>query len=390
MFSSFSSFSSIQNTYINPVTVTTSTLAISAITGVTSAKDTSPYIISNKTVYSFKSTIAQPITTSQTYPDAQNNTGTFTITVTSQPTIINYIIVAGGGGGGGSNGQGCGGGGGGEVKQGSIPLPIGTYICSCSIGGGGGCTKNGGPSSLSINGTNYTTIGGAAGAGADTSNLIAGAYGGGAGGIYRAVSSFTGSTGSVLSEGVYYKGGNSSTTPYVNWYVCSGGGGGGARGSGADGTYSIDLAIFSIIDNVVVLKETGLGITTSTKASSNPGGIGGNGISSNTFIPALQFTTPQYFSAGGGGGAFGNYGGTAPIPRTVSTNNIGGMGGGSSTPYFEGEPANTFTHTNYNCTGGVNNTGSGGGGMGTPWYGAISNTVWNGAPGANGIIILSF
>ena len=68
----------------------------------------------------------------------------------------------------------------------------------------------------------------------------------------------------------------------------------------------------------------------------------------------------------------------------------GGMGGGSSTPYFEGEPANTFTHTNYNCTGGVNNTGSGGGGVGASLYGGISNTVNIGGAGGNGIIILSF
>ena len=387
MFSTFSSFSSVQNTYIKPAIATD---IISAISGIAYAKDTSPYTVSGKTVYSFTSTIAQPTTCAV----AQNKTGTFTITVKNSSKTIYYIIVAGGGGGGCGNGDG-GGGSGGEVKYGSVTLQVGTYICSCEIGGGGGGGEYkqayintnpgadgngflGGISTLTINGTIYSTIGGSAGAPYGLSNKIspAGAYGGGSSGNGGA--STTGSKGEVQ-----FKGGDS---PILNTGVqcltMSGGGGGGAGGNGGNGTQNTLNAVMNFENNHLC-------------AISGPGGVGGNGISSAAFsIPELQFTNPQYFSAGGGGGVTAFFGfpsysgisGNIGINATQSTNNIGGKGGGAG----RGQDVTIL------CTSGVNHTGSGGGAGGSPNDGfRLLYTPGDPEPrsvgaGGNGIIILSF
>jgi hypothetical protein len=309
-------------------------------------------------IYTLLNTTTLP-TTNTTGIDG---TGSFTLTVTTNPTDIHFILI-GAGGSGGSGNQGGGGGSAGEFKYVKVTLSVGTHTIAYTVGagnggsgyvassttfveGGNGYGRTGNTTSITIdNGTPITAIGGSAGGPSNNSNFTTkGAYGGGAG-CCIVTGIQTGSNGVIKN-----KGGGAPTNSYYG-----AGGGGSPMGNGSNGL-----------------------------STGNPsaGGQGGTPISSND---ASLSTSPFYGMKDNNN----NYlywceGGPGSCLRTtlsVTTLNIFpayGLAGKSS-----GVPDATATR----ATQTVNHSGSGGGGC-------FQNNGLNGtqyAPaGSNGLILIAF
>ncbi len=264
---------------------------------------------------------------------------------------IDRILLVGGGGAGG-NVMG-GGGGGGQVYEidlgtNGIVAAEGTKF-SVTVGGGGAADsgnnqnagKDGGQTSITINGKTYTAKGGGGGGGWSSSAGRSGASGGGASNQ---------ASGGAATAG--NKGGNGANG--------RGGGGGGAGEAGGDYT---------------------LGYTTvakTTEATRNlqnaywaDGGKGGDGV-------ANDITGEWVYYGGGGGGGAGwsagasyNYGGD------------GGKGGG-------GRGADAYgsgTKDKVTVGNGVDGLGGGGGGGGG-WNDNNAHKAARGGKGGNGVVIL--
>ena len=264
---------------------------------------------------------------------------------------IDRILLVGGGGAGG-NVMG-GGGGGGQVYEidlgtNGIVAAEGTKF-SVTVGGGGAADsgnnqnagKDGGQTSITINGKTYTAKGGGGGGGWSSSAGRSGASGGGASNQ---------ASGGAATAG--NKGGNGANG--------RGGGGGGAGEAGGDYT---------------------LGYTTvakTTEATRNlqnaywaDGGKGGDGV-------ANDITGEWVYYGGGGGGGAGwsagasyNYGGE------------GGKGGG-------GRGADAYgsgTKDKVTVGNGVDGLGGGGGGGGG-WNDNNAHKAARGGKGGNGVVIL--
>jgi hypothetical protein len=214
--------------------------------------------------------------------ELQDQTRTFSITVTSEYSV-NYLVVAGGGGGGGYGGGGAGG-----LLSGTLAVPFGTSY-NIQVGTGGaasvGTGINGFSSNISLSGvTTVTTVGGGGGWGWPTANPAnpGGSGGGGAGTPVGA-----GVPGQGYPGGAGLNDGN------------GGGGGGGAGGIGG----------------------------ATQPGGSGPGGSGGAGYT--------WPITGSTYASGGGGGSYGAVvatpgggSGSGPLLAAGSTPNTGGGGGG--------------------------------------------------------------
>ena len=227
--------------------------------------------------------------------------GSASVTLPSEVTSLDYLVVAGGGGGGGSGKAGGGGAGGFIYKTAETVTGGGTLSITVGAGGAGGGQwsngQKGGNSSLTGAGLNETAVGGGSGAAA-TQPGGAGGSGGGAGG---AVDDYPAKDGGACTEGQGHVGGS-----FQGGSNQCGAGGGGAGGPGARAGYSTEDGV----------------------------GVGGAGHSCNIV------GTNVCYAAGGGGGV-----NTEIAPRGGS--GIGGDGGANGA----GRP-------------GAANTGSGGGGSG--------------------------
>lgn len=215
--------------------------------------------------------------------------GSYTWTVPTGLSSVQYLVVAGGGGTGGA-GQGSGGGGGGGVRTatGFSVTPGASLSVVVGAGGAGAGDpsngSNGGDSTFS----SITSVGGGGGGGGYTG---VGSNGGSGGGSQNTSSVGTGTSGQGNSGG--YGTGSS---------LYSSGGGGGAGSAGGS-------------------------------ASGSVGGAGGNGLSSSITGTAV------YYGAGGGGGgsstggAAGNGGVAGSTGSAIPNSGIANTGGGSGGTY---------------------------------------------------------
>jgi len=335
-------------------------VTISSISGsnVSSYTNPSSYTISGHNVYQIINTNAMSTSggTSVT-----NVSGTFSLSVSGGTATLYYIVI-GAGGGGGSGDQGGGGGSSGQIQYGSLTIPTGTYSCSFQIGGGGpgsgwvsssstfsnganGYGVIGGTSSLTINGTTITSIGGNAGGPSYYSNgCTTGAYGGGAGCNIGDGSTLTGSNGQVS-----HNGGNSSNTACT-----SGGGGGSPSGNGGNGSF---------------------GSSSGSQSVSGVGGLGGSPISSTTI--GWGFSTVQYFCEGGHGSASFANSAIATVAGQISSYALAG--------YSSGIGSGTATNGQH-ATQSVNHTGSGG--SGCFQQNGLGSSNSHAPAGSNGLILL--
>ncbi len=275
--------------------------------------------------------------------------GAYTVTIPTNISAVDYLVVGGGGGGG------SGGGGGGGVMMGTnfAVTPGNSYGITIGAGGIGG---SGGAATHTINATNgsqsvfatVTATGGGSG-GQGNQNPGNGSSGGGA--RYDCTSI------SCIGLGTPGQGNNGAASTH-------GGYGGGAGGGGA-GSAGGNTTLYHI------------------------GGRGGDGLP--TSITGAQ----TYFGAGGGGGInenTSNYG-ALNSPGTSDSNyftsssvqttgggagGLGGGGRGSSYGFQGGNVQGQYT----NCTPGVANTGGGGGGTDPEDAFACA--------GGSGIVVLSF
>jgi hypothetical protein len=325
-----------------------------------------------------------------------------TVTIPSDSSTVDYLIIGGGGGGGA--GRGGGGGAGGYVSGTLTSVPIGTVSIYVANGGAGGV----GSSSLSgSNGETSTIINqgatrSAAGGGGGGSSFIgwvsngtiatsraatSGASGGGAGAhntdTYTAsteghiggsgisgqgfAGGTTGSTGQALAanEPINYSSlGGCTRKRWDNVRNTAGGGGAGGLGvSGRGGSkfysHNGDILNFNDCITTPVRPDGGIG-----RVSSITGApiyyAGGGGGSAGRFAAVSEQT--YYYTAGNGSGGLGG-GGIGSIET--------GTAGGNATP----------------------NTGGGGGGGGDSSNGTTGGTCPNACSGGNGgsgVVILRF
>jgi hypothetical protein len=325
-----------------------------------------------------------------------------TVTIPSDSSTVDYLIIGGGGGGGA--GRGGGGGAGGYVSGTLTSVPVGTVSIYVANGGAGGV----GSSSLSgSNGETSTIINqgatrSAAGGGGGGSSFIgwvsngtiatsraatSGASGGGAGAhntdTYTAATEghiggsgisgqgfaggTTGSTGQALAanEPVNYSSlGGCTRKRWDNVRNTAGGGGAGGLGiSGRGGSkfysHNGDILNFNDCIRTPVRPDGGIG-----RVSSITGApiyyAGGGGGSAGRFAAVSEQT--YYYTAGNGSGGLGG-GGIGSIET--------GTAGGNATP----------------------NTGGGGGGGGDSSNGTTGGTCPNACSGGNGgsgVVILRF
>jgi hypothetical protein len=287
------------------------------------------------------------ITTDGTYwYHAFLTSGTFT---PIQSLSCDTLIVAGGGGGGGTGNGIAGGGGAGGLRGLTSQSFVGSTAYTVSVGAGG----VGGLSAGTYHGTNggnSSIIGGA---------LSLSATGGGAGGANNASTNLTGQAGGSGgggSAGFTFGAGNAGGYSPVEGFrggtgvtnLNSAGGGGGAGGVGAE----------------------------SNATRSSGGGAGGVGLNTITGYGSFSATATAtktgasgYYAGGGSGGGY--YDG-ATVAGGAGGGGTGGGGNGSA---------------NLPSSAGTTNTGGGGGGAGN--YGAFG-TVYPGAAGGSGIVIVRY
>jgi len=230
---------------------------------------------------------------------SQKTSRSFSILVSSSPSTVEYLVVAGGGAGGYGY-YGGGGGAGGYRTATGYSVTAGSPI-TVTIGAGG--TPSGNDATRGGNGQNsvfgsITSIGG--GGGGSRNGSSAGGASNGADGGSGGGSSY-GSTGGAGTAGQGNNGGSGGANGYG-----SAGGGAGAAGTSATSTVASNGAV-------------GLQSSISGTATYYAGGGGGgkDGVISS--------------GGNGGGGAGGNYQGTLAVAGTQNTGG-GGGGGGSTVP----------------------------------------------------------
>jgi hypothetical protein len=271
------------------------------------------------------------------YYHAFGNSGTFT---PSRALTADILVVAGGGGGGGN--MGGGGGAGGVLGFASQSLANGTGY-SCIVGAGGAGAPGNSPAGSNGGNSQFAaltaTVGGGGGGSltASVKNGVAGGSGGGGAGGYDGGS---GGSGGSASQG--YAGGSGASGSNGNLLAAAGGGGFasvGTNGSGLTGT--------------------------------SVGGTGGSGTNTvtnfanlSTALSVVGVGTNGYLAGGGGGGVTAATGAVSG-----SGTNGGGKGGGLT----------------QGSAGAVNTgSGGGGGGNGVPVDGTI------GYAGGSGLIIVRY
>lgn len=259
------------------------------------------------------------------------------------PISCDTLIVAGGGGGGGTGNGVAGGGGAGGLRGLTSQSFAGSTSYSVSVGAGG---TGGLPTGTyhGTNGGNSSIIGGA---------LSLSATGGGAGGSgngsINREGQVGGSGGGGSADYIYGTGNAGSYSPVEGYrggtgvgYPNSSGGGGGAGAVGSPGN--------------------------ATRSAG--GGAGGAGVNTySTWASATSTGVSGYYAGGGSGGGY--YDGA-----TVA----GGAGGG-------GTGGGGNSSANLPAAAGTANTGGGGGGAGN--YNGFG-TVYPGAAGGSGIVIIRY
>jgi hypothetical protein len=275
------------------------------------------------------------------------------LSISSQLTAVEVLVVAGGGGGGSD--MGGGGGGGGVVYHSSYPITPGAAI-TATVGNGGAGAPAGTGGHATIKGANggnsifgdITAIGGGAGGTSyytfgNSFGNSGGSGGGGSGynnGVTPALSTGTGygaAGAGTLGQG--FRGGWGNSSYYS-------GGGGGAGGAGADANNQAN---------------GGIGVLNAILGVSYYWGGGGGGAAYS-------------LSAGGNGGAGGGGGGAVGTTTGGSGLNNGSPGGGGS----------PNSQTNTPGGNGGANTGGGGGG------GSHYNFTNKGGDGGSGIVIVKY
>ena len=291
-----------------------------------------------------------PITVSGSNCVVQFKTvGTYTITMPSDVSAVNYLVVGGGGGGA------SGGGGGGGVRQGSnfAVTPNSNYTVIVGDGGiagsGGSGLQAGDPRSANGDTSTFATINALGGGSGGQGNVGYEARSGGSGGgsRYDCTNANAGACGGIGTPG---QGNNGAASTYPSY-----GGGAGGGGAGSAGQNTILTNIGGKGGDGLVGNITGLIY----------GGGGGGGINANSnqfgYVNGSGASASQVGVATTGGGQGGS----------------GGGGRGSSYGYSSG------TRGQYaNATAGTANTGGGGGGTDPEDLGA--------GKGGSGIVVLSY
>ncbi len=291
-----------------------------------------------------------PITVSGSNCVVQFKTvGSYTVTIPSDVSAVNYLVVGGGGGGA------SGGGGGGGVLQGTnfAVTPNSNYsviVGDGGIAGSGGSNLQGGdPRSANGSSSTFSTInalgGGSGGQGGVGYEARSGGSGGGS--RYDCTDATPGACGGIGTPG---QGNNGAASTYPSY-----GGGAGGGGAGSAGQNTILSNIGGKGGDGVVGVITGL----------TYGGGGGGGINANSnqfgFVNASGNSDSRAGVATTGGGQGGS----------------GGGGRGSSYGYSSGTRGQFA-----NATAGTPNTGGGGGGTDPEDLGA--------GKGGSGIVVLSY
>ena len=282
--------------------------------------------------------------------------GSFIVPGALPASSVEYVLIGGGGGGGQDDG---GGGGAGVYREGTHPVPAGTY--PVTIGDGGGNKAAG---DASVFGSLTSPGGGEGGTdGSGPNGGAGGCGGGGAGGFPDGTAGpssgdpYPGTrTDPVPTNGWGQDGGsgrdNTGPAPY------SGGGGGGAIGAGAgptQGNYG----------------GQGIQLPTTFQDPTNPVGSPGNYGYQEGSSPG------DFYVAGGGGGTRV----TGP-PYGGSGSGVGGTGGGGGGGSNPSAPTGQPPGSGWTAHA---NTGSGGGG------GDINNDPNAvGGPGAAGILLIAY
>jgi len=253
------------------------------------------------------------------------------------PSVVDYMVVAGGGAGGAG---GSGGGGGGFRESHSDPIsgpytasplktPTGitltatTFPISVGAGGTGGASQNGTAGSNSV----FSTITSAGGAGGRGTNAGAGAGsngGSGSGGVWSTASPAPGNRGAGGSGNtppVSPPQGNNGGTGFDGISSTNNSGGGGGAG-GAGGNACVGTG-----------GDGGAGVTTSISGSAVGRAGGGGGTTCRNWNPPYCGVQGTANPVGGGGN--GNRPGGAspngdPGSTSAGTANTGGGGGGGA------------------------------------------------------------
>ena len=291
-----------------------------------------------------------PITVSGSNCVVQFKTvGTYTVTIPSDVSAVNYLVVGGGGGGA------SGGGGGGGVRQGSnfAVTPNSNYTVVVGDGGiagsGGSNLQGGDPRSANGDPSSFSTInalgGGSGGQGSVGYEARSGASGGGS--RYDCTNASPGACAGIGTPG---QGNNGAASTYPSY-----GGGAGGGGAGSAGQNTILSNIGGKGGNGVVGVITGL----------TYGGGGGGGINANS---------NQYGFVNGSG----NSDSQAGVATTGGGQGGSGGGGRGSSYGYSGGTRGQFA----NATAGTANTGGGGGGTDPEDLGA--------GKGGSGIVVLSY
>jgi len=254
------------------------------------------------------------------------NSGSFTI----DTNITANILLVGGGGGGGSGG--AGGGAGNVLYTLNYNLSPGTYTITVGNGGSGSSGNttngyNGSNTSININGTIFTAIGGGGGGSRNDSTLIgrAGNDGGSGGGGAHSDSATNSNAGGISTKNIY-----SVWTSLGNAGGDGKDGTSGGYGSGGGGGAG------------------GIGFI----AGTNAGGNGGYGINLNSLFGS-NVGHSGWFGGGGGGGSW-----TGTSGQVGYANGGTGLFGGGGDAYGGNGIANT------GGGGGGGNFGNGAGGSG--------------------------
>ncbi|CAK0743155.1 hypothetical protein CCP3SC1AL1_110034 [Gammaproteobacteria bacterium] len=268
------------------------------------------------------------ITTDGDYTVHTFTSGSTTFTPASMSRFIDLLVVAGGGGGG----NGGGGGGGGQVKYMTF-IPTGTINVSVGGGGANGYRTNGSNGGNSIFGSTIAYGGGGGGGDEGGCNGLSGGTGGG--GCWNS------GTGGSANYGVYGSSGGAGASG------CGMGGGGGAGGPGK----SYDCASG-------YGKEGGDGYTTSISGTSKCYGAGGSGGGHNSYYSNQPTTCGRKT--------------TSNSDWYICDNPLVGL-------YF-----NCYYNTN------LQDANSGAGGQGGHRYYDGSNYIYQGQPGASGVVVVRY
>ena len=292
--------------------------------------------------------------------------GTFTVTGAGQgtptnPSTVDYLVVAGGGAGANGGGSGGGAGGAGGYRESHCTANSGSYTASplatttgitvtatsypITVGAGGSSCSPTAPTRSGSNSIFSTITSTGGGGGGSFENGGDGGGGGGAGGGFNpAHGPYFGGSGNTppVSPSQGFGGGNANTS--CNNDQRNGGGGGGALAAGNNG------------------------LAGTVPAPCTSSGSGGNGTAT-----AISGSSTSY--SGGGGGAKGSAGPGQPQ---------GGSGGGGNGSY--GQPIQGQSPSGA-ATAGTVNTGGGGGGWISGSCGYNPGSV---GTGGSGVVIIRY